>query len=401
MSLEEDVRDWVADNWHGSDDLEYRDRVVAAGWAAPDWPTDAYGRGLSKADARRIPALFRAAGAPNPVRNDIGFGGLMGNPVVEEGSEALKHKVLPKLLNGEWATGCLLYSEPGNGSDLAGLQTKAERDGDDFVVNGQKIWTTGGHLAQVALLLARTNWDVPKHQGITFFVLDMRSPGIEVRPIKQMTGDQDFNEVFLTDVRVPAKNVIGEVDDGWRVLQIALKEERRLMGIELGAQAPKPGDRPLILTASDDLIGAAREAGRLHDEEIRQEIMRNHSWRMVNTWNGVRAMGELQASGGSSLASLGKLAKSRILHAGWSLRFRLNGTRGLLYDPADAASFEVDNQLMWAFINSIGGGSDQIQRNIISERILGLPKGYEADKGIPFRDIRKGGTATTGNEGTK
>jgi len=394
MSLEDDARDWIAANWKGVDDLDYRNKVVEAGWAAPDWPVDAYGKGLSAAEARLVSKLFTAAGAPDPVRNKANFGALMGNPIVEKGSDALKRKVLPKLLNGEWERGCLLYSEPGNGSDLAGLQTKAERDGDEYVVNGQKIWTTGGHLAQMALLLARTNWDVPKHEGISLFVLDMKTPGIEVRPIKQMTGEQDFNEVFLTDVRVPAENIIGAENEGWKVLQIALKEERRMMGIELGRRDAQPGERPAIFSMSDDLIEAARSAGRLDDEAIRQEIMKNHSWRMVNQWNGTRAMRELQSSGGSSLASLGKLAKSRILHQGWALRFKLIGAKGLLYDPADKANYEVDNQLMWAFINSIGGGSDQIQRNIISERILGLPKGHEADRGIPFRDVRKGGTFT-------
>jgi alkylation response protein AidB-like acyl-CoA dehydrogenase len=301
--------------------------------------------------------------------------------------------VLPKLLSGEWTRGCLLYSEPGNGSDLAGLQTRAERDGDVFVVNGQKIWTTGGHEAQCALLLARTNWDVPKHAGISFFIIPMDLPGIEVRPIKQMTGESDFNEVFLTDVPVPAGALIGELNDGWRVLQTALKEERRMMGFELGAARRKDGDRAPIFSESDDLIEAARAAGKLGDEAVRQEIMRIHSWRLVNDWTAVRARQQIQAGGGSSLASLGKLAKSRILHSSWALRYRLLGPRGMLYDPADAAAYQVDHELMWSFINSVGGGTDQIQRNIIGERILGLPKGYEPDRGVPFRDVRKGGSA--------
>lgn len=391
--LATEVRSWLADNWHGVDDAAWRQRVVDAGWAAPTWPPDAFGRGLSRAEARAVADEFRAVGARGAAVESRGYAALAGNTVVEFGSAELKAEVLPKLLSGEWTRGCLLYSEPGNGSDLAGLQTRAERDGDVFVVNGQKIWTTGGHEARCALLLARTDWDGPKHAGISFFIISMDLPGIEVRPIKQMTGESDFNEVFLTDVRVPASALIGELNDGWRVLQTALKEERRTMGFELGAKKRKEGDRAPIFAGSDDLVEAARAAGKLEDEAVRQEIMRIHSWRLVNDWNAVRARKQIEAGGGSSLASLGKLAKSRILHSSWALRFRLLGPRGLLYDQADKQAYDVDHEMMWSFINSIGGGTDQIQRNIIAERILGLPKGYEPDRGVPFRDVRKGGTA--------
>jgi alkylation response protein AidB-like acyl-CoA dehydrogenase len=392
-ALTDEVRSWLAGNWHGADDADWRRRVVEAGWAAPTWPRDAFGRGLSRADAKTVAAEFAAAGAPGAAVETHGFTALAGGTIVEFGSSELKGEMLPKMLSGELTRGCLLYSEPGNGSDLAGLQTRAERDGEVFVVNGQKIWTTGGHEAQFALLLARTDWDVPKHAGISFFIVPMGLPGIEVRPIKQMTGESDFNEVFLTDVRIPAGTLIGRLNDGWRVLQTALKEERRTMGFELGAGKHEEGSRAPIFTASDDLIEAARAAGKLDDEAVRQDIMRIHSWRLVNDWNAVRAKEEIEAGGGSSLASLGKLAKSRILHESWALKYRLLGARGMLYDPADKAAHETDHQMMWSFINSIGGGTDQIQRNIISERILGLPKGYEPDRGVPFRDVRKGGTA--------
>jgi alkylation response protein AidB-like acyl-CoA dehydrogenase len=391
--LTEEVRSWLAANWQGTDDAVWRARVVHAGWAAPTWLPDSFGRGLSPADAKTVAQEFEAAGAPGAVTEGTAFAALAGKPIIEFGPAELKRDVLPRLLSGEWSRGCLLYSEPRNGSDLAGLQTRAERQGGIFVVNGQKIWTTGGHAAQCALLLARTNWDVPKHAGISFFIIPMDLPGIEVRPIKQMTGESDFNEVFLTDVPVPASALIGELNDGWRVLQTALKEERRIMGAGPGAGGRKDGDRAQIFTESSDLIEAARSAGKLDDDSVRQEIMRIHSWRLVNDWTAVRARHQIQAGGGSSLASLGKLAKSRILHSGWALRYRLLGARGMLYDPADATAYEVDHELMWSFINSVGGGTDQIQRNIIGERILGLPKGYEPDRGVPFRDVRKGGSA--------
>jgi len=393
-SLSEEVRSWLAANWHGTDDDAWRACVVEAGWAAPTWPAESYGRGLSPADAKTVAREFAAAGAPGAVAEGTPFAALAGKPIIEFGPEELQRDVLPKLLSGAWSRGCLLYSEPGNGSDLAGLQTRAERQGDIFVVNGQKIWTTGGHEAQCALLLARTDWDVPKHAGISFFIIPMDLPGIEVRPIKQMTGESDFNEVFLTDVPVPASTLVGELNDGWRVLQTALKEERRMMGARPGPDRRKNGDRAAIFAESDDLIEAARAAGQLGDEEVRQEIMRIHSWRLVNDWNAVRARQQIQAGGGSSLASLGKLARSRILHSSWALKYRLLGARGMLYDPADATAYEVDHELMWSFINSVGGGTDQIQRNIISERILGLPKGYEPDRGMPFREVRKGGSSS-------
>lgn len=391
--LSDEVQAWLAANWHGEDGPIWRQRVVEAGWAAPTWPTDSFGRGLGTAEAKTVVAAFAAAGAPGAGVEKGGFAALGGNTVLEFGSPEQKNEVLPKFLSGEWNNGCLLYSEPGNGSDLAGLQTRADRDGDVFVVNGQKIWTTGGHEATCALLLARTDPTVPKHAGISFFIIPMDLPGIETRPIKQMTGESDFNEVFLTDVRVPASCLVGSLNDGWRVLQTALKEERRMMGFELGGARPKAGERTPIFTVSDDLIAAARAAGELDDPAVRQEIMQIHCWRLVNSWNAVRAVQEIQTNGGSSLASLGKLAKSRILHSSWALRHRLLGARGMLYDPADAEAYKVDHQLMWSFINSIGGGTDQIQRNIISERILGLPKGYEPDRGVPFRDVRKGGSA--------
>jgi alkylation response protein AidB-like acyl-CoA dehydrogenase len=397
-SLAAQVRSWLAANWQGVDDAAWRARVVQAGWAAPTWPEDSFGRGLSREEAKTVAGEFRAVGARGAAIEHKGYAALAGNTVVEFGSAELKREVLPKLLSGEWSRGCLLYSEPGNGSDLAGLQTRAERDGDVFVVNGQKIWTTGGHEAQCALLLARTDWDKPKHAGISFFIIPMDLPGIEVRPIRQMTGESDFNEVFLTDVRVPAGALIGRLNDGWRVLQTALKEERRTMGFELGGAKWKDGDRAPIFSESDDLIEAARAAGQLDNEAVRQEIMRIHSWRLVNDWNAVRARQQIQAGGGSSLASLGKLAKSRILHSSWALRYRLLGAQGMLYDPADTAAYAVDHQLMWSFINSIGGGTDQIQRNIIGERILGLPKGHEPDRGVPFRDVRKGGSVRPAGE---
>ncbi|MBC2865036.1 acyl-CoA dehydrogenase family protein [Streptomyces mexicanus] len=389
----EAARSWLSDHWHGTDDAAWHDALLSAGWAAPTWPADTYGRGLSREAARAAADEFRAAGAPGGFLDLASFHEhpwlhLLGNPLLAFGSAEIKEYFLPRLLNGEVSVGCLLYSEPGAGSDLAGVQTRAELDGDTYVVNGQKIWTTGGHQAKYGLLLARTDWDVPKHAGLSFFVIDMQQPGIEVRPIRQITGDTEFNEVFLTDARVPAAWMIGAPGQGWKALQIALAAERTGMGSmssSMSGTAIKTGLRD----AADDLVEAARRAGRLDDPQTRQEIVRIMSWRLTNAWTGRRAAAEIKR-GPSSLASLGKLAMSRILHAGADFTYRMQGEESLVYDYDNPLACPVDRDLMFAFINSIGGGSDQIQRNIISERVLGLPKGYEPDKGVPFRDVRKG-----------
>lgn len=396
-SVREEVRGWVAEHWTGTDDAAWRRAVVEAGWAAPTWDLQSHGRGLSGAEGRVVQEEFAGAGAPGaaielrPFRSSP-WAHLLGGPLRAFGATSLREELLPKLLSEELSVGCLLYSEPGAGSDLAGLQTRADLDGDHYVVNGQKIWTTLGHEAQFALLIARTDWDVVKHAGLSFFVVDMNSPGIEVRPIRQITGETEFNEVFLTDVRVPVSRMIGNPGDGWKVLQTALIAERAGMGGD--ALAPWAGKA--LAEAASDLVEAARSAGRDGDPLIRQEIVKILSQRLTNSWTGQRAM--IEALGGSlALANIGKLAMSRILHGAGDLKFRMQGRQSLVYDydPSRDPShdYPVDHELMFAFINSIGGGSDQIQRNIISERVLGLPKGYEPDKGVPFRDVRKGATA--------
>lgn len=392
-SAPEEARAWIAEHWTGTDGAAWRHAVVEAGWATPTWDLDSYGRGLSRPEARAVQEEFAAAGAPGaaielqPFRSNP-WPHLLGDPLRAFGSESVRDELLPKLLREELSVGCLLYSEPGAGSDLAGLQTRADLDGDHYVVNGQKIWTTLGHEAQFALLIARTDWNVVKHAGLSFFVVDMNTAGVEVRPIKQITGDTEFNEVFLTDVHVPASRMIGNPGDGWKVIQTALAAER----VGMGGDALAPWAGEALADAANDLVEAARCAGRGDDPTIRQEIVKILTWRLTTTWTGQRAM--IDASQGSlALANVGKLAMSRILHGAADLTYRLQGRQSLVYDYNHTRDYPVGHELMFAFINSIGGGSDQIQRNIISERVLGLPKGYEPDRGVPFRDVRKGGTA--------
>ena len=389
QAVRHEVREWLSEHWHGTDDADWRRSVVAAGWAAPSWPVDKYGRGWSRALSEVVAAEFAEVGATGAAVELTPFHKepyirLLGDPLLAFGGPEVCREYLPRLLSGELGTGCLLYSEPGAGSDLAAVQTRADRDGEDYIVNGQKIWTTAGRQARFGLLLARTDWDVPKHAGLSFFVVPMDLPGIDVRPIRQITGEADFNEVFLTDVRVPARGMIGSPGEGWKVLQVALAAERSGMG---GAR-PTASKRKGMLDAIGDLVEAARRAGRADDPVVRQELMRVLSWRLTNKWTGQRAMTEGRRAA-SSLVPVVKLAQSRVLHSASDLAFRLQGQESLRYDYDEPMKNKVDRNLMFSFINSIGGGSDQIQRNIIGERVLGLPKGFEADKGVPFKDVRR------------
>jgi alkylation response protein AidB-like acyl-CoA dehydrogenase len=293
---------------------------------------------------------------------------------------------------------CLLYSEPGAGSDLAGIQTRAERDGDEWIVNGQKVWTSGGRQAEYALLITRTDWDVPKHKGITFFLFPMRQDGVEVRALRQATGDARFNEVFLTDARVPHANLLGAENDGWRVLQTALAYERVAMGQALGRR-PAGGRSDEAVRSADDerpapapdlsLLDLARDTGRHTDPVIRQKLMRLHILGRVNAWNGQRAKAALENGTSSPTASLGKLAMSGILHYAGSLQAEILGAEGTIGGLDSPRSADATYSLLNAFFTSIGGGTDQIQRNIIGERILGLPKEPSVDRELPFRDVPK------------
>lgn len=403
--LRTEVREWLAEHWQGADDRTWREAVVHAGWAVPTFPTNAFGRGLGRGLAAIVNDEFDAAGAPGACREldvDVvaGWVRMAAMVVARYGGEQLRKGFIPDLLIGDAEVGVALYSEPNAGSDLASLQTRAVLDGDHWVINGQKVWSSSAAGATWGLLLARTNQDVPKHQGISFFILPMQQPGIEIRPIKQITGDSEFSEVFLTDARVPVENLVGELNDGWRVLADVLAAEREWLGAFLEAGG-RPGATTEDLSRSDavstegsaDLIGAARAAGKADDSAVRQKIAQLHSWRMVHEWTNARlSSGNEEADPQSQVAAaaLGKLASSRILHSTGRFKARMMGPEAMLYGPENRAADDVNREVMNAFINSVGGGSDQIQRNIISERLLGLPRGHAPDRGVPFKDIKKG-----------
>ncbi|MEO6124780.1 MAG: acyl-CoA dehydrogenase family protein [Ilumatobacteraceae bacterium] len=393
-----DVRAWLAVNWRAErPKREWLELVVDAGYAVPTWSTNWYGLGLTPAHSSAVDAEFRRVGAFG-ARQDVH--NLWANTLLAYGTATLKRTLIKRLLLDDVSM-CLLYSEPAAGSDLAGLQTRADRDGDEYIVTGQKVWTSSAATAEFGMLVARTDWDVPKHRGISFFYFPMRQPGVEVRPIKQITGESHFNEVFIDQGRVPSENMLGGLNEGWRVLQTALAYERSVMGDM--ARGPrqakpavgrhptdgKPAPVPAPSGAEVDLGALARSVGRSNEPVVRQQIARVHTLRTVNRWNGLRAKAQIKQGESSPILSLGKLAMSRILHDGAAVQSMIIGAEALLDGPdnpeGDAANFLALN----AYFTSIGGGTDEIQRNIIGERVLGLPKEPELDREIPFSEVRK------------
>jgi alkylation response protein AidB-like acyl-CoA dehydrogenase len=390
-----DAQQFLAQHWSPAVDRRaWLALVIDEGWAALRWPREWYGRGLSDDEAKEVEAVFAEAGAPGPGQD---ITNLWAGTMLAAGSDELKQRFLKPLLLDEVAM-CLLYSEPGAGSDLAGIRTSAVRDGDEWVVNGQKVWTSGARGADYGMLIARTDWDQPKHRGITFFWFPMKQDGVEVRPLRQMTGDARFNEVFITDGRVPDSHRLGDLGKGWWVLQTALAYERAAMGATrrgpstgvMGATAASHGRIPM---ADVSLLDLARRTGKADDPAVRQRLMKLHCDRTVNDWNAERAKAVMKAGGSSPLASLGKLAFSQILHQAGRLQGHLLGIEGTLDGDEFPTSRDHNYSQMNAYFFSIGGGTDQIQRNIIGERILGLPKEPEVDRDLPFRDVPASGTA--------
>ena len=391
--LAADVRAWLTTHWDPAQKVKaesfgrspyqpFLEKVYAAGWAVPSWPKELKGLGLSSAQGRIIEREFAAVGAPGAGQDRHN---LWANTALAHGTPEFRDEIVPKLLTG--AVGmCLLYSEPGAGSDLAAVRTRADREGDQFRVNGQKVWTSGAAIADYGMLIARTDWDAPKHKGISFFFLPMKQPGIEVRPLRQITDEAHFNEVFITDAWVPAANLLGPLNGGWGVLQTALAYERSIMGDT--ARGPRSGKAAPKGDAA--LVELAREAGVLDDPLIRQEVAQVTAWKVLNRLNNARAKAELSRGTSSPIMSLGKLAMSRILHQEARLRSLMLGAESLLEGPEHPRAEDANFLSLNAYFTSIGGGTDQIQRNIIGERVLGLPKEPEIDREMPFREVKSG-----------
>ncbi|MDG2111350.1 MAG: acyl-CoA dehydrogenase family protein [Actinomycetota bacterium] len=404
---EEEALGWFQEHWDPELSIgAWWSLLAESGWGHPDWPSDWFGRSASAQGARAVGAARRSTGAPAP-RGGIASM-LAGPTIIAHGTDEQRQRFVPDIAHGR-VVWCQLFSEPGSGSDLAGLQTRAERDGDQWVVSGQKVWTSGTHLAKWGLLLARTDPDVAKHQGISYFLIDMEQPGIEVRPLREMTGRSLFTEVFLTEARVPAANLLGQPGDGWRIALTTLGFERASLGSgSLGSGATmtienidlsmRAGDLVAVnqgagSTAArgpDLLIEMAREHDRLGDPLIRQELARAWTTHRIGEWTSLRAKASAQLGRAPGPeVSVGKLASTaNVWHLGQTA-LSIAGDIGVLGADDAPRRGKAAELLMSSYVLSIGGGTSQIQRNIIGERVLGLSGERRDDKVLPFSDLPK------------
>ena len=364
------------------DPVEFLGAQFDAGLAWVHFPEGRGGLGLPPAHQRMIDDRLKDVGAPSPfARNPIGYG--MGAPtVVTHGSDAQRERYLRPLFTGEeiW---CQLFSEPGAGSDVASLSTRAVRDGDEWVVNGQKVWTTLAHRARWGMLLARTDPDTVKHKGLTYFVLDMHAPGVEVRPLRQMTGDAEFNEVYFTNVRLPDAERLGDVGEGWRVSLTTLMNERVMLG---GATPPR--ESGLISNVLD--VWRTRGGSAVARDRVARMWIEAEVLRLTN----IRASQTRQAGTPGPEGSIGKLISAELNKKMTTLGVDLLGPEGMLYAsyemrrPDRALEYSSTQQIFLRMrANSIEGGTSEIMRNIIAERVLGLPGDVRVDKDRPWSEV--------------
>jgi alkylation response protein AidB-like acyl-CoA dehydrogenase len=390
-----------------ADDQEVRDRVRAflqehdpatmrrddfltarfdAGLAVVHYPVGHGGLGLRRSLQATAEEEFAKGGAPalDPARNVIGLG-MAAPTIIAFGTEEQKRTWLKPLWTAEdiW---CQLFSEPGAGSDLAGLSTRAVRDGDDWVVTGQKVWTSLAHHARWGLLLARTDPDLPKHAGLSYFVVDMHAPGVDVRPLRQLTGEAEFNEVFFSDVRIPDAHRLGGVGEGWRVAQTTLMNER----VSIGSARAVPRE--------ESAIGFAAAAWRQHPErrthELHQRLLRLWADAEVARLAADRLRQQIAAGEPGPEGSAAKITYARLNQeiSSWEIDFA--GSDGLRYDDwsmRTAGSSDYTRGAAYRYLrsrgNSIEGGTSEILRNIIAERVLGLPAEPRVDTGVAWKDL--------------
>jgi alkylation response protein AidB-like acyl-CoA dehydrogenase len=403
-----ELASWVSRHWNPDMALrEWRELLADSGWGAPSWPERWGGRGWPAWADDLVGAELIALGA---VGAPVGLGMALAAPtLLAHGSEELKQRLIRPILTGE-QTWCQLFSEPGAGSDLAGLSTSAVRDGAHWVVNGQKVWSTSAHHADMGMLLARSDSQVPKHRGLTYFALPMRQAGVEARPLRQMNFHASFNEVFLTDAKVPADNVVGDVGGGWAVALTTLAYERRFGAMRPPHYDPRPGRAldearaesdshfavyswyPQRAGRADLVIEHARAAGVAGDPVIRQAIARLITLQRVSTWTAERtAAARARGARPGAEGSVGKLALSNLAREAARVHSMIARAQALLTGPDSPMNGTIAEVLLSVPAQSIAGGTDEIQKNIIAEKVLGLPPEIRTDKDIPFAQIRARG----------
>jgi alkylation response protein AidB-like acyl-CoA dehydrogenase len=387
-----EVEDWIARHWDPDATVVDWWRLVAdAGWTAPHFPIEWGGHGLPRRAQSVVHGAFHRAGVLAPPG---GLGLLMAAPTIRtHGAPDQIDRYVAPILRGEVAW-CQLFSEPGAGSDLAGLSTRAIRDGDKWRVTGQKVWSSQAMEADFGMLIARTNIDVPKHAGISWFALALDQPGVTIRPLRESTGHAHFNEVFFDDAIVDHADLVGGEGNGWAVTQTTLMFERAGIGAG-GAMVGFPpagrkggfldlraGDAATIappesnykVLTFDELVALARERGRNRDPHVRQALARLAEDHWTGEWTAKRARHELAAGRGAGLANISKLVQTRIMKGSAAIGMDLLGADGLLWNPDGPHAGRYSEALVFSTASSIYGGTDQIQRNIIGERALGLPR---------------------------
>ena len=434
----DELHAWLDENWDPELTVgEWWERLGLAGWAAPTLPTNAYGKGAARSvgvQVQKAIAAYGALGAP------AGLGLLLAAPTIaDHGTQEQIDTMVRDIVTGQKAW-CQLFSEPGAGSDLAGLTCKAVRDGDEWIVTGQKVWTSLGQTADIGMLIARTAPDLPKHQGITYFGIDMVQPGIEVRPLREMTGHAMFNETFLDEARVPHANIIGDLNNGWAVANSTLGHERAGLGAggagggmagatpgqiaghldkragdfapaakvkkAPAAEAPvedaKPARKKNDAGSAAMLAGMAKHYGCIDDPIVRQGLAELYTLGEIGRYSAERSKAARAA--GKDIPGIGNISKlgmSNIMRLQRDLGLHIVGAAGMLhaYEADDQKALNeatgnpfltaVTTTALYAQAPPIYGGTDQIQRNIIGERVLGLPKEPGDTKNVPFSELPK------------
>jgi alkylation response protein AidB-like acyl-CoA dehydrogenase len=420
QSAREDALSWLTANWDPALPVRaWWARLADSGWGFPSWPAEWFGRGLSADAAAGVRSAYAAAGALPP---PTGLGQLLGGPMLlVHGSQEQKARFLPALARGEemW---CQFFSEPGSGSDLASAQTRAVPGDTGWTVNGQKVWTSGAQWSDRGMLVARTNREVPKHHGLSFFIIDLNQPGIQVRPLHQMNGDHGFNEVFFTDAHVDDDRLVGEAGGGWSVAVTVLMFERLMGAVPSVMPGGKAGNLDTPAGAAAERAARARAAGRTSisdlilsaaaalaetsDPVLRQRLAQLRAKETLNGYlarsgpgaqaQGARGPSGAAAGGGrperrpSSQGSLVKLARSQLTREGRDTGMAVLGAQGMLTSPDTPGGGEIQHRALSAAGSSIAGGTDEIQRGIVGERVLGLPKEPRTDRDVPFKDLTIG-----------
>lgn len=400
------VRAWLEENWDpGLSLVDWRSLLVDSGWGAPTWPVEWHGRNLSDPQGTIVQEEFDRIGAVGVARTGIRT--LAAATILTHGNQMHKATYLRRILTGE-DTWCQLFSEPGSGSDLAGAITRADLKDGKYIINGQKVWTTSAHHADYGLLLARTDWDVPKHNGMSYFLIDMHQPGVDVNQLKQMNGHASFNQIFFTDAVVDPEMMLGDLGEGWKIATTTLMHERRsadgLRRFDIGSDrqgriydeereevahmmAPYTW-YPQRMGRVDLVIQRAKETGAWSDPVVRDEIAKLLCLAKSAEWTARRAraakeQGQPQGPEGS----LGKLAASNVARAANRVHTMISGADAMLTGPDSPMDGVIAEILVSTPAISIAGGTDEIQKNIISERVLKMPKEPRTDTDRPFRDV--------------